>query len=156
MPLKERITSVDDMRFWKDKIPLHYEYTAGVAGERFLRGLIEGKILASVCERCGKKFLPPKAYCADCYVQVTMFSAVGKVGRVEGIAESHVSFDGTRLSRPERFGFISFEGVEGGIIHRVEGRGVGIGTAVKARFRPKGERKGSILDIEAFVPASRA
>jgi hypothetical protein len=32
---------------WKDGIPLHYEYTAGTAGEAFLRGLKVGRIVAS-------------------------------------------------------------------------------------------------------------
>jgi uncharacterized OB-fold protein len=153
MPLKERISSVDGMRFWKDRIPFHYEYTAGVAGEKFLRGLMEGKILASECGKCGKKFLPPRAYCVDCYARATRFVEVGVRGRVAAIADSHVAFDGTRLSSPERFGFISFDGVEGGIIHRVEGKAVGVGSAVKARFRPRERRRGTISDIEAFVAA---
>ena len=58
MPIGERIESVEDVMQWTDTIPFHYEYTAGVAGEKFLRGLIEGKILAGYCPSCEESSLP--------------------------------------------------------------------------------------------------
>ncbi|MDV3244013.1 MAG: Zn-ribbon domain-containing OB-fold protein [Nitrososphaerales archaeon] len=153
MPLNERITSVDELRSWTDKIPFRYEYTAGVAGERFLRGLQEGKILAGTCEKCGKRYLPPKMYCVDCFLPITMYAEVGPVGTVTALTESHLDFQGKRLGSPFLMAFVTFGGVTGGIIHRVEGKGLKVGSKVEARFVTQSSRKGSLLDIEKFVTA---
>ena len=96
MPLKERVTNVERLRTWRDQIPFHYEYTAGLAGERFLRGLQEGKILAAECSKCGKRYVPPKAYCVDCYLEISNFTEVGPQGVVTAVAQSSVNFDGER------------------------------------------------------------
>jgi uncharacterized OB-fold protein len=151
MPLNERITSVDELRTWKDRLPLRYEYSAGLAGERFLRGLKEGKILAAKCDRCGKLFLPPKIYCIDCYREMKTFVEVGPGGKVSAVTEAWVDFEGKRTEAPRRMAFVTFKGVQGGLIHSVEGSKTRIGAQVTPRFRPEPERIGSLRDIETFV-----
>jgi uncharacterized protein len=154
MPLRERITSVEKERSWKDEIPFHYEYTAGVSGERFLRGLQAGKILASRCRKCKRAYLPPKAYCVDCYLPIADYFDVGAVGRVAALAETEEDLQGNKLKKPRVFAFVVFDGVTGGLVHRVSGKGVVVGSKVAAKFRQKKERKGDILDIEEFVAQS--
>ncbi len=153
MALKERITSTDKIRSWTDQIPFHYEYTAGVAGERFLRGLQEGKVLASECVSCGKLQLPPKAYCVDCFAQTKRYRRVGPEGTVAALTRSSVGFEGERLPRPQAFVYVTFEGVVGGVVHRALGDGVEIGSKVAPRFKAQGKRTGSMLDIEGFAKA---
>jgi uncharacterized OB-fold protein len=152
MAFSERLTNVDEMRFWKDQIPFHYEYTAGVAGERFLRGLQSGKLLAGKCDSCGKMYLPPKMYCVDCYRKVTKMVEVGPSGVVSALTESHVSFDGRHLEEPVPLVFVTFKGVTGGLIQKAVGR-LRIGAKVAPRFKPRERRKGSLDDIEAFEAA---
>jgi uncharacterized OB-fold protein len=149
MPLNERITRVDDLRSWRDQIPFHYVYTAGVAGERFFRGLQDGKILAANCSSCGRKYLPPKMYCVNCFVEISDFVDVGSVAKVRALAESRFDFDGNAAQAPRTFAFLTFKGVEGGILHYA-GDGLKVGSRAIARFRPKQERKGTMLDIEGF------
>ncbi len=151
MSLKDRITSVERLRSWTDQIPLHYEYTAGVAGEKFLRGLREGRVLASECPSCGNRYVPPKTYCIDCYVEIKRFRQVGPEGVVAALAESSVGFEGNRLVKPKTFAFVVFKGVTGGLIHVVAGTGLEIGSKVVPKFRAPAKRQGTILDIEAFV-----
>lgn len=152
MSLSERITSVEQIRAWRDQIPLHYEYTAGVAGEKFLRGLQRGKILAARCDRCGRRYLPPKAYCVECFVPIRSYRQISAKGTVSGLAESHVAFDGSRLRSPENFVFVTFPGVTGGIVQKASGRGLRIGSRVKPRFKAESRRTGSLADF-LFVPA---
>ena len=151
MPLRERITSVEALRHWSDVIPLHYEYTAGVAGERFLRGLVEEKILASVCTHCDIAYLPPKIYCTDCFREINKYKNVGRRGKITALTESYVAFDGSRLKEPRFVGFVEFKGVKGGLIHTVKGRKARVGAAVSARFIREGKRTGAMTDIESFV-----
>ena len=153
MSLKERITSIEKLRSWTDQIPFHYVYTAGVAGEKFLRGLREGRILASECMNCGKKYIPPKVYCVECYREVKRFKQVGPGGVVAALAESRVGFEGKRLAKPRTFAFVVFKGVTGGLIHFATGTGLEIGSKVVPQFRAPAKRQGTILDIEEFVKA---
>lgn len=152
-PLRDRITSVERIRSWTDQIPFHYEYTAGVAGEKFLRGLHEGRILASQCPSCGRKYIPPKVYCVECYLEVKRFTEVGPEGAIAALAESRVGFEGNPLARPRSFAFVVFKGVTGGLIHLVTGTGLEIGSKVVPKFRAPAKRQGTILDIERFVKA---
>jgi uncharacterized OB-fold protein len=149
LPLKDRITSVNDLRSWKDEIPFHYVYTAGVAGERFLRGLQEGKILAAKCDNCGRMYLPPKMYCVECFAEIRNFVEVGPQARVKALAQSHFDFHGNKIDKPMTFAFLEFKGVIGGILHYAGG-GLEVGSRATARFRPRSERKGTVLDIEGF------
>ena len=62
--------------------------------------------------------------------------------------------DGSRTT----FGWVTFEGVSGGLLHRIvrQGRSTPrVGDVVRALFLPAGERTGSILDIEGFRTTSR-
>ncbi len=151
MALSERITNVEELRSWKGLIPLHYEYTAGVVGERFLRGLQQGKILAAKCGNCGRSYLPPKVYCVNCYLEIKHFRKVGPSGTISAVAESHVDFEGRPTKRPRTFAFVTFSGVTGGLIHYARGSGLAIGAKVTPRFKPASKRKGTLLDIEEFV-----
>ena len=144
MPIEERLESVADVMQWADHIPLHYEYTAGVAGERFLRGLMEGRSLAGYCPSCNEYSLPPRIYCVRCYGEITRFAKVGPVGKVSAVTTSRRG-----KSDEQSYVFVTFKGVRGGIVHRLLGR-ARAGTEVVPSFRPKSERTGSILDIQGF------
>jgi uncharacterized OB-fold protein len=146
--LGERITSVDQLRAWTDQIPFHYEYTAGVAGEKFLRGLKDGRILASECPKCRRRYLPPKMYCVDCFVRLDRYREVGSRGTVVALTESHVDFSGKRLKSPRTFAYVTYSGVTGGLVQRVEGKGLKQGDKVVPRFKQASKRSGSMLDFE--------
>ncbi|MBI3859856.1 MAG: Zn-ribbon domain-containing OB-fold protein [Thaumarchaeota archaeon] len=153
MPLGERVVRVDELRAWTDQIPFRYEYTAGVAGEKFLRGLQQGKVLAANCEKCGKKYIPPRMYCVDDFAEIKQFRPVKGSGRVAALARSYYDLEGNKRHTPKTFVFISFDGVEGGLIHYGMGEGLKIGTGVIPKFRPASKRKWTVLDIEGFVKA---
>jgi len=136
---------------WEDSIPFRYEYTAGVAGERFLRGLLEGRILGARCNRCEITYLPPKMYCTNCYNEITEYRDIGLRGRVDALTQVFVDFRGGRISKPYLMGFVAFKGATGGMIQRITGRGAKIGSRVIAKFKPKARRVGSISDILSFA-----
>jgi uncharacterized protein len=144
LPITERLDDSTGVRSWLDSIPFHYEYTAGVAGERFLRGLIEGKILAGYCTSCDKAALPARMYCVGCYSQIGRYVRAGPVGVVKAVTR-RVGASG----EPEAFAFVEFPGVSGGILHRLLGR-ARVGSSVKARYKPKPERTGAISDVLGF------
>jgi uncharacterized OB-fold protein len=141
---------------WKDGIPLHYEYTAGTAGEAFLRGLKAGRIVASKCGTCGEVRLPPRTYCLLCYGRTRVDIELFHSGRIAALSTAHLGVGGvTRLTARSRttFGFVTFEGVRGGLVHRIvrDGRREPrVGDPVRPLFPRAEKRKGSILDLEGF------
>jgi uncharacterized OB-fold protein len=143
---------------WRDSIPLHYEYSAGVAGEGFLARLREGKIVASKCPRCGDLRLPPRIYCLLCYARTSSTVEISHAGRLVSVSmpAGRVA-DGTGEGMAF-FGFVAFAGVSGGLFHRVGpsgGKAPRAGDTVWPLFKPTEERRGSILDLECFVVPPR-
>jgi hypothetical protein len=144
LAIGESLGSVAEVTQWRDGIPLQYEYTAGVAGEKFLRGLMSGKILAGFCPACKERSLPARIYCVRCYGAITKYVKVGPVGKVKAITRGREGG-----GSPTAFVYVTFDGVRGGMIHRLLGKGR-VGSQVVPRFRPKAQRTGSILDIQGF------
>jgi uncharacterized OB-fold protein len=148
MPISERLESVKKVRSWSDKIPLHYIYTAGIAGQSFMDGLKNGRIIVSRCDVCHTSYLPPKLYCVHCFRKVDSFIQVKGKGRVRAVTRA----GGKGPRRGELYCYVTFEGIEGGLIHLLRGR-CAVGDTVLPRFRPASERRGRITDIVCFVPA---
>ena len=139
----ERITEGNQIRRWNDHIPLQWKYTAGVAGERFLQLLRQGKIQASVCRSCNKTYLPPKIFCKECFAQLSEWRDVSSDS---GYVYSFTAVNG------EIIALVKFDGVDGGVLGKLrKGReGPRIGIKVRAVFRRKEDRKGALSDIEYF------
>ncbi|MEM0118571.1 MAG: zinc ribbon domain-containing protein [Conexivisphaerales archaeon] len=141
MPLHEKINTSSALRSWTDKLPLHYIYTAGIAGEKFFSGLKMGKLIASKCDICGTKYLPPKAYCTKCYRPIEEYHEAKAVGVVRSIAKD--------TKGQKVYCFVTFEGYQGGILHMASSN-VAIGDKVVPRYKPVRDRMGRITDITIF------
>ena len=138
----------------RDHIPLEFKYTAGVAGERFLQLLKQGKIQGSLCRSCNKTFLPPKIFCKDCFVQITEWRDIPSESaylysftRVKNSRTAEI-----RKSEETTIVLVKFDGVEGGLLGRFKSsrEEPRIGMKVKPVFKPKEQRTGDLSDIEYF------
>jgi len=143
---------------WRGSIPLQHRYTAGVAGERFLRGLKEGKIYGTRCARCNYTYVPARLYCERClsHLGQQAWLEIGLEGEVLSFTEVHIDPAGRPLDKPRWVGLIRLRGASGVLMHNLEGvtqENARVGLAVKAVFRPAKERSGSINDIRHFAPA---
>ena len=148
----EKADRLDRTSYVRGSIPVYHRYTMGVAGERFFRAMRdEMRLLASRCPKCREVCLPPKMYCELCFVETDEWTAVQGPGYVESYTLLHRTLDEEPLVEPEVVAFIAWEGIHGGIIHRVAGAGQGdvrIGTAVEPVWAE--ERTGSMDDIRHF------
>ncbi len=152
----ERIESVQEIRYWPGDLPVQHLYTAGVAGERFLRALKdEGRILAARCPECQLTFVPPRQYCERCFAATTEWVPLSGRGVVHSFARVGVDLDGNPLAEPVLVAVVKLEGAEGSLVHYlgeladVELR---VGLPVEVVLRPPEERTGSIRDISHFRP----
>ncbi len=152
----EHIERVDQLGQWPGEMPVRFLYTVGVAGERFLRELMEnGRFLGSRCPACRYTYLPPRLYCERCFAELTDWVEVGPQGTIEALTVAHVGLDGQPLAQPETFALIRLDGADGLLFHRVAAaEDLEIGATVEPVFKRRAARTGSILDIQHFRPAS--
>ena len=129
-------------------------YTAGIAGEKFLRHLKDQEqIVGSACPKCKLSFLPLRLFCERCLSRLTEEKVAPREGQLQTFTKVYVDLDNRPLEKPVLIGFITFKGFEGGIIHYLtisDEKKLKVGTKVKAVFQPSQQRRGSILDISHF------
>ena len=155
MTFLERTTDARRLRHWDGNLEADYIYTSGVAGERFFRALRdEGRLLAARCTACGFDYLPPRIFCEDCFAELTDFVEVPRDGKVAAVTVAHLDRFGAPLLTPEAWAFVTFDGIRGGLVHRllVPPDRAKAGLSVRPRLKAKGARVGAITDIEGFEP----
>jgi len=155
MTFLDRTTDARRFRQWEGNMEADYIYTSGVAGERFFVALRDGgKMLASRCVACNLDYLPPRLFCEDCFAELSEFVDVPPEGRVAAVTMAHLDRRGTPLSRPQVWALVTFEGIRGGLVHRllVPPAKARVGLAVRAKLKARGDRVGAITDIEGFEP----
>jgi uncharacterized OB-fold protein len=155
MTFLERTTDTRKLRHWEGNMEADYIYTSGVAGERFFVALRDqGRLLASHCPSCGLDYLPARLFCEDCFTELTEFVPAPSKGKVAAVTVSHVDRTGAPLSRPQVWAFVTFDGIRGGLVHRllVAPDRARAGLKVRPKLKPRDARTGSITDIDGFEP----
>lgn len=153
MTFADTLEHPTEARAWKGSIPVWHRYTAGIAGERFLRTLQEqGKILGARCEPCGVTYVPPRMYCEQCLKPLpeSSWREVGPRGELVSFTRVYLDLDGNRLETPRWVGLVRLEGASGVLLHYLqapEGTMLRSGMKVEAVLKPAPDRRGSILDI---------
>ncbi len=156
MSLLHRIEHAGDALAWRGDMPTLGRYTAGIAGEKFFREIMEnGKFLGTICPSCDLVYTPPRLYCEPCFAQLEEWVEVPTTGIVETFTIVHLDLDENRLPEPRAMAFVHIDDTDGGFVHflgEVEPEEICIGMPVEAVFKEQSERQGSILDIAYFRP----
>ncbi len=139
-------------------MPIESRYTAGLAGERFLRAIQERAVLLGVhCPNCELTMVPPSVYCANCFEPVDDWVELPSRGKVQTFTVLHLDPDGATTESPEMVALVRIDGATGGLVHRlgeVAPDEAQIGMAVEPVFKEPRDRQGSILDILYFRPVA--
>jgi len=171
-PKNPRGTPFEEVAFPVFEMPhvgkARYSYAAGWALGRFLAGLKEGKILGTVCKKCGRVFIPPRMYCSYCFREVDEWVEASGEGVIHTVVASYIEATRARAGEPKVVGVVKLE-VPGfsfddhffpGLLHYICGatdedvKNMKLfGARVRARFKPPEQRTGSVTDIECFEVA---
>ncbi|MEP6477126.1 MAG: Zn-ribbon domain-containing OB-fold protein [Actinomycetota bacterium] len=161
-PPSPRATPLSDTQFREapgavdDVLDATYRWDAGEAMGAFLEGMSEGRIMATVCERCARTLVPPRMFCERCFRPTDRWTQVPDTGSVQTFSICHVRWDMVPLDPPEIPAVIRLDDTsEGGFLHKlgeVAPGDVRIGMEVEAVWKDASERQGSILDIAYFRP----
>jgi uncharacterized protein len=152
----EKLTDPKDIILKEGDIPIRHRYTPGVAGEAFFRALRDrGVFLASRCEGCAITYCPARLFCERCFDELNADVEVGPGGTLESFAVGYVGLEGESLEEQVVVGLIRLDGADTVLMHfLVETSDLEIGIRVEPVLKPKGKRRGSILDLEGFRPLS--
>ncbi|MFQ5920187.1 MAG: Zn-ribbon domain-containing OB-fold protein [Thermoplasmata archaeon] len=134
-----------------------YAWSAGESIGRFLEELQEGHLVGRKCDVDDAVLFPPRSFCQEHFARTGEFVRLKNTGKVETYSISYLDTDAQRLEEPILVAVISIEGAaEGmGFMHflgEVDEHDVSIGMRVKAVWKPKKERAGSVTDIRYFKP----
>ena len=143
------------------RAPVHLEYrfTAGAAQSRFLRHLVEGKILGQRCPQCGKVYVSPRGACAADGVPTREEVQVADRGTVTTFCVVNVKFAQQVLTIPYVSATILLDGADIGLMHllqEVDADQVHMGMRVEAVWAPPEERKPTLESILHFRPSGEA
>ncbi len=136
-------------------VRLDYTHTAGRAQNRFLTGLIEGKIRGQRCPSCKKVYVPPRGSCAVCAVATEEEVEVADKGTVTTFCIVNLQFHGQAVEVPYVCGSVLLDGADlpfFGMLAGVEVDKVHMGQRVQAVWVPPEERKPSFDNIRYFEP----
>jgi uncharacterized OB-fold protein len=152
----DKISQAGSARQVQGEVPIYHRYTLGVAGDRFFKAMRDDRqILVSPCPKCRSRLLPPKMYCETCFEETSdAWEPLAGAGFIRSFTIMHRSLEDELLETPEIVALVSWEGVRGGLIHRLEGvepARVTIGMAVEPVWAE--ERVGAMSDISHFRAA---
>ena len=138
-------------------VDARYAWDAGIAIGRYLEGLKEGKILARVCHGCERTLVPPRMFCEQCFRPTDEWTEVKDTGTVNTFSLAYITWDMRDLKDPDIPAVIDLDGASPGIgimhkLGKVDPDSVHTGMRVKAVWKPREKREGSILDIAYWTP----
>jgi uncharacterized protein len=135
------------------KIQIPYNYSAGPAMTKFLRGLAEKIIYASQCPDCGRRSVPPLSFCGRCWRTIDSYVPIEQVGTVESFAPQVFPAElPPETAAGMVYGLIRLQDCSTNLVHVIRppaGASLRIGDIVRPVW--KEERSASILDIACFA-----
>ncbi|MEM2869085.1 MAG: Zn-ribbon domain-containing OB-fold protein [Thermoplasmata archaeon] len=155
MGVAKKVERADKVKIVRGSFPVKYIYTMPPHLERFFQNLREnGELTGAVCERCGTVYVPPVWFCERCFVRVSKETTLPSEGELIAFTVARRGPEGEVLDRPEVYGLVRLKGASTVLLHRLlsEPSGIRSGIRVRLRLKEKVERRGSIMDIEGFVP----
>ncbi len=134
-----------------------YAWAAGEAMSRFLEELQKGRLIGRTCRTCKRVLFPPRMFCEQCFRATDEWTYIRDTGTIETFSISYIDTDARRIAEPILVGVVSLDGASPkmGMMHyfgEMTKDVIRIGMPVKAVWKPKEERSGSVLDIRYFRP----
>lgn len=133
-----------------------FAYSVGMHGSKFFTEMRDkGRFMAIQCPQCKKVYIPPRAVCGNCFVEMKDWIEVGPKGIIGTFTILRFAFidpeTGAQKPVPYGYGFIKFDGADTLFQHYIsveDETKIKVGARVEPVFVK--DRKGSIRDIEYF------
>lgn len=136
-------------------IRIDYQYTAGLAQSRFLKGLTAGRFLGQRCPTCSKVYVPPRGSCPTDGVALTDEVELGNTGTVTTYCVVNVPFAGQSIDLPYICAQILLDGANisfMGLVQEIPADQVRMGLRVEAVWVAPDELAPSMESVRYFRP----
>ena len=136
-------------------IRVEYQYTAGLAQSRYLKGISEGKFLGQRCPVCHQVYVPARGSCPTDGVATTDEVVLGNSGTVTTYCVVNVPFQGQSIEIPYICAQILLDGANlafMGLIQELPPDQVRMGLRVEAVWVGKDELGPSMASVKYFRP----
>jgi uncharacterized OB-fold protein len=134
---------------------LDYDFSAGLATARFLRGMQAGRILGQRCPECSKVYVPARGSCPRCGVLTEEEVEVDGKGTVTTFCVVRVPSENIELTLPYTAAHILLDGADipfFALIQECEAENVRMGMRVEAVWAPESEWGPTFENIRYFRP----
>jgi len=136
-------------------IRVEYQYTAGLAQSRFLKGIAEGRFLGQRCPACHKVYVPPRGSCPTDGVATTDEVQLANTGTVTTYCVVNVPFQGQSIEIPYICAQILLDGANlafMGLIQELPADQVRMGMRVEAVWVDKDQLGLTMASVKYFRP----
>ena len=136
-------------------IRIEYEFTAGLAQSRYLKGIAEGRFLGQRCPKCQKVYVPPRGSCPTDGVATTDPIELANTGTVTTYCIVNVPFQGQSIEIPYICAQILLDGANiafMGLIQELPADQVRMGMRVEAVWVEPDQLGPTMASVRYFRP----
>jgi uncharacterized OB-fold protein len=148
-------TPTDPVTMLTAPIHLEYRHSASHQESRFLRGLLEGRLLGQRCPVCQKVYVPARSACPVDGVATLDEVELPDTGTITTFCIVNVPFLGQRITPPYVAAYVLLDGADIAFLHLILGcevSDVRMGMRVQAVWRPREQWGPSLENIDHFRP----
>ena len=146
----------DDVTMVTTPVNLHYTHSASPTEDPFLRGLMDGRLIAQRCPACSKVYFPPRPACPTDGVPTTDQIELSDRGTITTFCVVNVPFLGQRIPPPYVSAYVLLDGADIAFLHLLLGvapEDVRMGMRVEAVWKPREEWGPTMQNIDHFKPS---
>jgi uncharacterized OB-fold protein len=146
----------DDVTMVTTPVNLHYTHSASPTEDPFLRGLMDGRLIAQRCPECTKVYFPPRPACPTDGVPTTDQVELSDRGTITTFCVVNVPFLGQRIPPPYVSAYVLLDGADIAFLHLLLGvapEDVRMGMRVEAVWKPREEWGPTMQNIDHFKPS---
>lgn len=153
--LPASLQDVEQVKSVRTPARLDYEFTAGDASSRFLRGITQKKIIGQRANETSRVYVPPRGADPELGATTPIEVEVAQVGTVTSFCMVNVAFYGSVMELPYTSALILLDGADLSIMHLIQeipADQVRIGMRVEAVWRDDADIEPTLESIKWFRP----
>ncbi|HEV7720847.1 MAG TPA: Zn-ribbon domain-containing OB-fold protein [Iamia sp.] len=153
--LPDSLKDVEPVKSVRTPAQLDYEFTAGDATTRFLRGITQKKIIGQRATEDSRVYVPPRGADPELGQATPIEVEVAQVGTVTSFCVVNLQFYGSVMEIPYVSALILLDGADLSIMHLIQevpADEVHIGMRVEAVWRDDADIEPTLESIKWFKP----
>lgn len=153
--LPAALRDVEPVRSVRTPAQLDYEFTAGDANSRFLRGIMQKRIIGQKATETSRVYVPPRGADPELGAPTPIEVEVSQVGTVTSFCVVNLAFYGSVMEIPYVSALILLDGADLSVMHLIQeipADEVRIGMRVEAVWRDDEDMEPTLESIKWFRP----